>query len=73
MVWVVLVVLVLSNILLTLYLYKELNKKLDKNLTKLFNSIEAIKLRRDYNAVNILNAIKTLPKEITVKNVLNIP
>ena len=65
----VLVVLVLSNLGLTSYL-----------IYKVYNYTEAVDRHSRLSAVlhkdtltNIIKQIKSIPKEITVKNVLNIP
>lgn len=66
---VVLVVLVLSNIGLTIYLIHKINKyteSVDKQ----------VRLSADsYNTIlaKVITQIKNIPKEITIKNVLNIP
>ena len=66
---VVLVVLVLSNIGLTIYLIHKINKyteSVDKQ----------VRLSADsYNTTlaKVITQIKNIPKEITIKNVLNIP
>ena len=66
---VVLVVLVLSNIGLTIYLIHKIDKyreSVDKQMRLSADS---------YNTTlaKVITQIKNIPKEITIKNVLNIP
>lgn len=66
---VVLVVLVLSNIGLTIYLIHKIDKyreSVDKQMRLSADS---------YNTAlaKVITQIKNIPKEITIKNVLNIP
>lgn len=66
---VVLVVLVLSNIGLTIYLIHKINKYIE-------SVDKQVRLSADsYNTTlaKVITQIKNIPKEITIKNVLNIP
>jgi hypothetical protein len=66
---VVLVVLVLSNIGLTIYLSYKIHfytDAVDRN-SRIYSIIS------NNNLEKIISQIKAIPKEITVKNVLNIP
>ena len=69
MVWVVLVVLEVSKIIIAILIIKRL-LKIEKNLTI---ALQLLKLTKDFNTTQIYNAIKSIPKEITVKNVLSLP
>jgi hypothetical protein len=68
-VWVVLVVLEVSNIIVALLIAKRLHK-IEKSLN---TTLQSLKLTKDFNTTQIYNAIKSIPKEITVKNVLSLP
>lgn len=66
---VVLVVLVLSNIGLTIYLIHKINKyieSVDKQMRLYADSYTTA-------LAKVITQIKNIPKEITIKNVLNIP
>lgn len=66
---VVLVVLVLSNIGLTIYLIHKINKYIESVDKQMRLSTDS------YNTAlaKVITQIKNIPKEITIKNVLNIP
>lgn len=66
---VVLVVLVLSNIGLTIYLIHKINKYTESVDKQVHLSADS------YNTIlaKVITQIKNIPKEITIKNVLNIP
>jgi hypothetical protein len=66
---VVLVALVLSNIGLTIYLIHKINKYIESADKQARLSVDS------YNATlaKVITQIKNIPKEITIKNVLNIP
>ena len=66
---VVLVVLVLSNLILTGYLVYKLNDYTDS----VDRHARLSKILYDDILDKIIKQIKSIPKEITVKNVLNIP
>ena len=66
---VVLVVLVLSNLILTGYLVYKLNDYTDS----VDRHARLSKILYDDTLDKVIKQIKSIPKEITVKNVLNIP
>ena len=66
---VVLVVLVLSNLILTGYLVYKLNDYTDS----VDRHTRLSKILYDDTLDKVIKQIKSIPKEITVKNVLNIP
>lgn len=65
----VLVALVLSNIVLTIYLIYKVNDYTDS----VDRHARLSKILYDDSLNKVVSQIKSIPKEITVKNVLNIP
>ena len=65
----VLVVLVLSNLALTSYLIYKVHNYTES--VDMYSRLSTI-LHKD-TLTNVIKQIKSIPKEITVKNVLNIP
>lgn len=66
---VVLVVLVLSNIGLTIYLIH----KIDKYIESVDKQVRLSADSYTTALAKVITQIKNIPKEITIKNVLNIP